>query len=148
MAEQNFSNHTRFFPAFHFFVIPVLTINFLYVLYAWISTWVKFGFSLRGFLQVLVAFALPLGFLTARLMALTVQNRLIRLEEQLRCERLLPTDLKTRIGELSVDQYVALRFASDSELPVLARKVLDDKICERKTIKRMVKTWKPDYLRA
>jgi len=144
MAEQNFANHGKFFPPFHFFVIPVLTINLVHALY--VSG--KSGFSLAGFLQVLVAFALPLGFLSARMMALKVQDRVIRLEEQLRFDRLLPSDLRTRIGEFSVDQCIALRFASDSELPLLARKVLDDKVTERKSIKRMVSNWRPDYLRA
>jgi len=144
MAEQNFANHGKFFPPFHFFVIPVLTINLVHALYVG----GKSGFSLAGFLQVLVAFALPLGFLSARMMALKVQDRVIRLEEQLRFDRLLPSDLRTRIGEFSVDQCIALRFASDSELPLLARKVLDDKVTERKSIKRMVSNWRPDYLRA
>jgi hypothetical protein len=144
MSEQNLANHGRFFPPFHFFVIPVLVINLVHVLYVWIRS----GFALAGFLQLLVAIALPLGFLSVRMMALTVQDRVIRLEEQLRFERLLPGDLRTRVGEFSVDQCVALRFASDAELPVLARKVLDDKVTERKAIKQMVKKWKPDYLRA
>ena len=144
MAEQSFSNHGKFFPLFHFFVIPVLTINLVRVLYVW----GKSGFSLGGFLQVLVAFALPLGFLSARMMALKVQDRVIRLEEQLRFDRLLPTDLKARIGEFSVNQCIALRFACDAELPLLARKVLDDKVTERKAIKKMVTNWRPDYLRA
>jgi len=144
MAEQSFTNHGKFFPAFHFFVIPVLTINLVRVLYVW----EKSGFSLGGFLQVLVAVALPLGFLSARMMALKVQDRVIRLEEQLRFDRLLPVDLKARIGEFSVDQCIALRFACDAELPLLARKVLEDKVTERKAIKKMVTNWKPDYLRA
>ena len=144
MAEQSFTNHGKFFPAFHFFVIPVLTINLVRVLYVW----GKSGFSLGGFLQVLVAVALPLGLLSARMMALKVQDRVIRLEEQLRFDRLLPTDLKARIGEFSVDQCIALRFACDAELPLLARKVLQDKVTERKAIKKMVTNWKPDYLRA
>jgi len=144
MAEQSFTNHGKFFPAFHFFVIPVLTINLVRVLYVW----GKSGFSLGGFLQVLVAVALPLGLLSARMMALKVQDRVIRLEEQLRFDRLLPVDLKARIGEFSVDQCIALRFACDTELPQLARKVLDDKVTERKAIKKMVTNWKPDYLRA
>jgi hypothetical protein len=60
----------------------------------------------------------------------------------------LPVDLKPRIGEFTVGQLISLRFASDAELPVLARRVLDDKIDERKAIKQMVRNWKPDYLRA
>ena len=81
-------------------------------------------------------------------MVLKVQDRVIRLEERLRYERVLPADLKPRIGEFTVSQLVSLRFASDAELPALARKVLEEKMNERKAIKRMVKTWRPDYSRA
>ena len=144
MAEQSFANHGRFFPAFHFFVVPVMAINLFWSLY---RLWVT-GLSWDGCERVLLALGLTLGFLTARLMALTVQDRVIRLEERLRYERLLPADLKGRAGEFTVSQFVSLRFASDAELPALARKVLDDKINERKAIKQMIKAWKPDYLRA
>ena len=145
MAEQNYANHRRFFPIFHFFVIPVMLINFFWTVYRW---WKVDGFSLWGFERVVVALALVGGFLAARMMALSVQDRVIRLEERLRYERLLPGDLKPRIAEFSVQQLVGLRFASDAELPTLARKVLDDKIKECKAIKQMVKTWRPDYQRA
>jgi len=144
MAEQNFSNHVRFFPPFHFFVVPVLLINFFWSSYRWKTS----GFSVDGFEYVVVAAALLIGFLSARMMALSVQDRVIRLEEQLRYQRLLPADLKPRIGEFTVSQCVSLRFASDAELPALARKVLDEKLNQRKAIKQLVKNWKPDYLRA
>jgi uncharacterized protein DUF6526 len=144
MVEQNFSNHGRFFPPFHFFVVPVLLINFFWSIYRWKVS----GFSLDGFVSLAVALALLLGFLSARRMALSVQDRVIRLEERLRYERLLPADLKPRIGDFTVSQFVSLRFASDAELPALARKILDEKLNERKTIKQLIKSWKPDYLRA
>src|SRR6202158_6281491 len=144
MAEQTFANHGKFFPPFHFFVVPVLTINLVYALYIW----GKLGFLLIGFLQVLVALSLPLGFLSARMMALKVQDRVIRLEEQLRYDLLLHIDLRYRIGEVYVDACIVLRVASDEGLPVLARKVLDDKVTELRAINQMVKNWKPDYLRA
>jgi hypothetical protein len=144
MAEQNFSNHARFFPPFHFFVVPVLLINFGWSIYRWKLS----GFSVDGFVAVVVAAALAVGFLCARLMALSVQDRVIRLEERLRYERLLPADLKPRIGEFTLNQLISLRFASDAELPALARKVLDEKVNDRKTVKQLIKNWKPDYLRA
>jgi uncharacterized protein DUF6526 len=144
MAEQNFSNHGRFFPPFHFFVLPVMLINFGWSIYRWKVS----GFSLDGFVSLVVALALLLGFLSARRMALSVQDRVIRLEERVRYERLLPADLKPRIGDFTVSQFVSLRFASDAELPALARKVLDEKLNERKSIKQLIKSWKPDYLRA
>jgi hypothetical protein len=144
MAEQNFSNHVRFLPPFHFFVVPVLLINFFWSSYRWKTS----GFSVDGFEYVVVAAALALGFVSVRRMALSVQDRVIRLEERLRYERLLPADLKPRIGEFTVSQFVSLRFAGDAELPALARKVLDEKLNQRKAIKQLVKNWKPDYLRA
>jgi hypothetical protein len=144
MAEQNFANHTKVFPLFHFFVLPVLLVN----LGAQIYRMKIFWFSYTGILGVLVALALILGFLSARRFALSVQDRVIRLEERLRYQRLLPPDLQQRIEEFTVAQLVSLRFASDSELPALARKVLDEKMQERKAIKQLVKEWKPDYLRA
>jgi Family of unknown function (DUF6526) len=144
MAEQSFANHGKFFPPFHFFVVPVMVMNFVGSIYRWYVT----GFSWGGGWRVLLALGLLMGFLTARVMALKVQDRVIRLEERLRYERVLPADLKPRIEEFTVSQMVSLRFACDAELPGLARKVLDEKMNERKAIKRMVKTWKPDYLRA
>jgi len=124
--------------------MPVMAINLIWSL----SRLWRLGFSWDGLERVLLALGLAVGFLTARIMALRVQDRVIRLEERLRCERVLPADLKPRIGEFTVPQLVSLRFASDAELPALARKVLDEKMSERKAIKQMVKTWKPDYLRA
>lgn len=144
MAEQNFANHTKIFPPFHFFVVPVLFINLGVQLY-----WMKvFWFSYAGIFGVLMALALIVGFFSARLFALSVQDRVIRLEERLRYQRLLPADLQPRIEEFTLAQLVSLRFASDAELPALARKVFDEKLNERKAIKQLVKNWKPDYLRA
>jgi uncharacterized membrane protein YciS (DUF1049 family) len=144
MAEQNLANHTRFVPLFHFFVLPVLILNFVSQVYSWI----KFEFPLARLISVLVAAALFLGALYARMFALAVQDRVIRLEERLRYERVLPVDLRARCGELTVGQIVSLRFVCDAELPALATKVLDEKLTERKAIKRLIKTWRPDYQRA
>jgi hypothetical protein len=144
MPEQDFANHARFFPRFHFFVLPVLLVNFGWSVYR-LKAW---AYSLDGFLAVAVAAALLVGFVSVRTSALTVQDRVIRLEEQLRYARLLPPDLQARMGEFSIGQFVALRFASDAELSALARQVLDEKLKERKAIKRLVKNWKPDFLRA
>ncbi len=144
MKEQNFANHVRLVPPFHMFVLPVLALNFFYAIYKLIHTWFTFD-ALAG---AIVALALVLLALFARMFALTVQDRVIRLEMRLRMEKLLPANLKPRCDEFSVSQLVALRFASDAELPELARRVLAEKIGDRKAIKQMVKAWKPDYLRA
>ena len=99
-------------------------------------------------LSVLVAAALVALAFVARIFALTVQDRIIRLEMQLRLARLLPADLQSRIGEFTVAQLVSLRFAGDDELPALARQVLEEKLEDRKAIKRRIKNWQGDFLRA
>ena len=144
MAEQSFANHVRWVPAFHFFVMPVLALNLGRSIYRWKLA----AFSLDGFVSVLTAAALLIFTLYARLFALKVQDRVIRLEERLRLEKLLPADLKPRIEEFTSGQLVAMRFACDAELPALARKVLIDNIQSGKAIKQMVQTWRADYLRA
>ena len=143
MAEQSFANHTKWAPWFHFFILPALLLNFGQSMYLWIH----WGFPFHGLVGVITAFALIALALQARVFSLTVQNRVIRLEERLRLERLLPSDLKPRIGDFSARQLIALRFASDAELPELARKVLVDNITDGKAIKQMVQNWRADYLR-
>jgi hypothetical protein len=136
MPEQNFAHHGRYVPLFHFFALPMLIINFGTQLYRWIHL----GFVPVQFIPVLVAAALFLGVLYGRMFSLRVQDRLIRLEERLRYARVLPADLQARSGELTIDQVVSLRFASDAELPALARKVLDEKLVQRKAIKQLIKS--------
>jgi len=144
MAEQNFASHVRFVPPFHFFAVPVLVINFFWSLYRL----KQLGISFEGIFGVILAAALVVAILEVRLFALTVQDRVIRMEERLRYERILPEELRWRAEELTVGQFVSLRFASDEELPQLMRKVLDEKLTGRKAIKQLIKNWRPDYLRA
>ena len=145
MAEQqNYSNHVKWVPLFHFFVLPVLLINFFWSVFRYRVL----GFSWGWLIGMLTALALFMLAGLGRTFALKVQDRVIRMEERQRCERLLPAELKSRIAEIAPEQFVALRFASDGELPGLVSKVLTDKIGDRKTIKQMVKNWRGDYLRA
>lgn len=144
MAEQNFSNHTKWVPTYHFFVVPVMVVNFISA----IVRLVRMGVSWDSLVYLLTATALLIFVFNARLFALKVQDRVIRLEEQLRMTRLLPEDLKGRIEEFTPGQLVALRYAGDDELPGLARKVLHDKLTNVKAIKQMVQHWRPDNLRA
>jgi hypothetical protein len=144
MTEQNFANHARWVPLFHFFLLPVLAINFGWSIYRWTHS----GFSLDGFIGLLTAAALAILAFYARTFAMKVQDRVIRLEERQRFEKLLPEDLKPRIEEFTAGQFIALRFASDAELPALARKVLNDKQTDVKAIKQQVQNWRADHLRA
>jgi hypothetical protein len=140
---QNFQNHTRVVPLYHMFVFGVFLINLGTSIYRL----VKFG-SWISLVNFLVALALIVLFFYVRVFVLSVQDRVIRLEMRLRLAELLPADLRPRIPEFSLGQLVALRFACDAELPALARKVLDEKLSDSKAIKRLVKDWQADYLRA
>jgi hypothetical protein len=143
VREQSYKSHTRFFPPFHFFVIPVLLINVLNEIRH------VYQDPTRHTLWVLVvAIALLMAALLSRVMALTVQDRIIRLEERLRMRQVLPPDLQSQIDGLSPRQLVALRFASDAELADLVREVAGGRLATQKDIKLRVKTWRPDWLRA
>jgi hypothetical protein len=144
VEEQNFKNHAKVVPGFVFFVLPVLLLNLVSSLFR-LRQW---GLSFHGVVAVLTAAALLLGFFYARTFALRVQDRVIRLEEQLRYARVMPADLQARMGEFTLPQMIALRFAGDAELPALARKALDDKLSDGKAIKGMVTNWRADHLRA
>jgi hypothetical protein len=139
---QNFENHSRKVPAFVIGQL-VLMVNLVGRLVA-----LRYGITYGSVMNVLVGAVLIVLFVFARNSTLAVQNRLIRLEMRLRLASLLPADLKPRIPEFTLDQLISLRFAGDAELPGLARKVLDEKLDDRKAIKKLVKDWQADYLRA
>jgi hypothetical protein len=96
---------------------------------------------------LLVAIALLLGILLSRTMPLRAQDRIIRLEERVRLERVLPADLRGRMGDLTADQLIALRFAPDDEVPELTRRALGGELRTRADIKRAVRNWRPDHMR-
>ena len=145
MAEktaQTYQNHAQLIPLYHYVALPVLLINALWTLYQLTQ-----GVGGESVIALAVAVALLLIAFYARVFALAAQDRIIRLEEQLRLRVLLPDDLQARINDHTTEQLIGLRFASDGELPALARKVLDNDIADRKTIKQMVQSWRPDYQR-
>jgi Family of unknown function (DUF6526) len=138
---QSFANHARYDPAFHFFLVPVLLINLILIgiqlfrFPGWLGAW-------------LFVIALALVMLAARMRsyATHLQDRIIRVEERLRLSAVLEGPLRSRIGELTDSQLVALRFASDAELPALAQRALDEKL-SRSDIKKAIADWRPDYSR-
>jgi hypothetical protein len=145
MAEplQNYKRHARWLPAYHFFVIPVLLLNVVLAMWSLVQ-----GPGVWTLWSVVFAIALlALGFLS-RTQALTVQDRVIRLEMRLKLRQILPPDLQPRINDLTPRQLVALRFASDAELPELVREVLAGRLASSKDIKTRVKNWQADWLRA
>jgi len=141
--EQSYKSHTRWLPGYHFFVMPVLLINLINAL-----RHVVVNPTLHTAWEVVFGAALLLLGLLSRLMTLTVQDRVIRLEERMRLRQTLPADLQTHIERLSHRQLVALRFASDAELADLVRDIAAGTLATEKDIKMRVKSWRPDWLRA
>ena len=139
---QNFSNHTRFVPPFHYVALPILLVNFVSAVVGLFN-----GITFDASLDVLVAVALIIVALFARVFALKAQDRVIRLEMRLRMRELLPDDRQGRINDFTPTQMVSLRFAGDAELPELARKVLDENITKTTSIKKMITDWQGDYFR-
>ena len=142
MAEQNYSNHTRWNQLFHFVVQPLLVLNFLSHLVRFImAPSYALGFwTLLGITLILLA-------ISARLQALKAQDRLIRLEERLRYKEVLTPELAAKASNLRVGQIIALRFASDAELPGLVERTLNGEFAKTKEIKQAIKDWRADYLR-
>jgi Family of unknown function (DUF6526) len=144
MAEQTqtYASHTRWVPMYHFFAVPVLLINV-------IVTAIRFVRDPRPMTgwTVVVALALFLAVLVLRFMPLRAQDRVIRMEERVRLERLLPGDLRGRVGELTAEQLIAIRFAPDDEAPDLTRRALNGELKSQKDIKGAIRNWRADHLR-
>jgi len=145
MAEnlpQTYATHTRWHPPFHFFAMPAtLTALILAIInvvkhYEVLEAWA---------LVALAAAALVTTFLT-RINALKAQDRVIRLEERLRLTAILGEPLKSRIGELTEGQLIAMRFASDGEVAGLVEKALSAKM-PAKDIKKAIVNWRADTYR-
>jgi hypothetical protein len=139
---QTFENHAKVVPAYHYFTFGLIAVYFVYRLYVLVTLP-----SVSSAMEIAFATAVLMVFFWARVFPLRVQDRVIRLEMHLRVLQLAP-DLAPRFGEFTVNQLCSLRFASDAELPELARKVLAEKLDDRTAIKKMIRDWQADLLRA
>jgi hypothetical protein len=144
-TPQTYSNHARFHPPFHFFVAPILLINVIVTIVVLVREWPRH--IARDAWIVVIALTLLMLAGVARSTALRVQDRVIRLEEQFRYQRLLTPELVTASQSLTIRQIIALRFASDAELAGLVQRTLSENLAP-KAIKQAITTWRPDYLRA
>jgi len=140
-TPQNFGNHTRLDPLFHFFLLPVFLISFVtsVVMLAKERNLHALWFSICVLALVVVIFKI-------RLYALKLQDRIVRLEERLRLAALLPEAERTNIAKLTEKQLVGLRFASDEELPALAKRAWTENM-EQADIKKAIRNWRADYWR-
>ena len=142
MDPQNFANHTRWQPPIHFFVLPVMLINFIWSIVhfvmspGWDSGW-----------WIVVSLALLVLTFFVRLNPLKAQDRIIRLEETIRYQQVLSPDLSRQAGALTPGQIIALRFAGDDELEELVSAVVAGKFGKPKDIKQAIKNWRADTFR-
>jgi hypothetical protein len=141
-STQNFKNHARFYPLWHFIAFPILAINVVRVGGAMIE-----APSVDTVWSLLVAIAIFLGVYTARVMALKNQDRIIVNEERARLLRLLPDATHGSLQQFTRSQLIGLRFASDDELPDLAQRVLKGDFDNQKAIKAAVQNWRADLVR-
>jgi hypothetical protein len=142
-TTQSYANHRRVFPLYHLFALPVLLAHVGVTLVGAVrapSPWT--------FWMVLVALGLVGAAVANRASALIVQNRVIGLEMRLRLATVLPVELGQRIPELHMKQLVGLRYASDAELPGLVERCLRGELRTADAVKRAVRQWRPDYVRA
>jgi len=140
-APQTFANHTRLDPPFHYFVLPVFFITFLLTIWNLIK-----NFSFESAWLIVLAVAAIVAVLKIRNYSLRQQDRIIRLEERLRLAGLLPESSRAKIPMLSESQLIALRFASDAEVPALVDKTLAGNL-KGVEIKKAIVNWRPDYWR-
>lgn len=139
---QTYQNHARYHAPFHYVFAPLMFINLIWSIVALIRE--PGGASVK---DLLVALLLAVIGLLARTSALKAQDRVIRLEEQLRYQRVLSPDWAKRAEALKIGQMIALRFASDAELPHLVQQTLEGKFATPKDIKLAIQQWRGDYLR-
>jgi len=140
-TPQTYANHRRLEPLQHFILMPILLITWI----AAIWTGIKHP-NLHTIWMAVLGFALLMVAIQVRSYALKVQDRVIRLEETLRMQRLLPADLAGRLSELDPKQLVGLRFASDAELADRVREALDEHL-DGEAIKKRIQSWRPDTFR-
>jgi multisubunit Na+/H+ antiporter MnhB subunit len=144
LPAQNFQNHKRYFPLFHFIAAPLLALYLLYAIYALVR-----APSLATAAGLVLAAGVFAALFASRAMAATVQNRVIRLEMSMRLERVLGAAVAAdAIAKLPLRQIIALRFASDAELPALVARVLSNDLPTNVSVKQAIREWQPDYLRA
>src|SRR5690348_1497840 len=144
MKQQNYSNHTQFYPAHHFVFYPVafvLTIASAVCIFKYPFQQLQFVF-----ITAILVLIIWLGFMLRQHYALGNQNRIVRLEMRLRYYLLTQKRFEPLEEQLSFNQIAALRFASDEELPDLIRRTINESLSP-KEIKKAIKNWTPDYMR-
>jgi hypothetical protein len=139
---QSLASHAKMVPMYHYVTFALIFIPTVYFGYAAVT-----AFSVGAVMLFALSVGVVLATFFARVFPLGVQDRVIRLEERLRLQRLLPADMESRIGEIRTDLLIGLRFAPDDEVADLARRVLAGELTDRKGVKAAIRAWRPDHQR-
>ncbi len=143
MPAQTYATHRKWVPLWHYIATPIALLGLIKSLYD-----LRFGMDLHAIEKVVFMVGFAATAYLARQSAVTVQNRLIRLEERLRLQSVLPDGMRGRIVELSTSQLIGLRFAVDGELAGLVERCLSGELKGAEQVKKEIRTWRPDELRA
>lgn len=138
---QDLAHHAKYDPSFHFFLVPVFAINAIGAIVHLVR-----NPSTEAGWSMVVAIGLVVMVFKLRMNSLKVQDRVIRLEERLRLSNLLQEPLRSRIDELSERQLIALRFASDAEIPGLVALTFSNQLAPA-DIKKSIVNWRADHFR-
>jgi len=144
MKKQNYQNHIRYYPPHHFVFYPVLLVGIICSIFFAIKhpdaswEWI--------FITLLLLLIGWLGFMLRQHYALTTQDRIVRLEVRFRYFILTGQRFELLEKNLSLGQILALRFASDGELPDLVKRAVAENLPPDQ-IKRAVVDWQGDYMR-
>jgi len=142
MQEQNFKNHSKMVPGFHYVVLPALLLLIIGAAINFFKSSEENCLPAGLILISLIVIMLLASFV--RSFALRAQDRAIRAEENFRYYLLTG---KPFPSGLSIHQIFGLRFASDDEFVGLAQRALDEKL-SNKQIKSAIIQWRSDYYRA
>jgi hypothetical protein len=137
-TPQNLKNHAKFDPPWHFVLLPIALINVIVAI-----VYLVRHFTLQSAWLLILSLAFFLVVALLRRNPLKVQDRVIRLEERLRLQALAPAAFHPQIPRLTEAQLIALRFASDDEVVLLAQEALNENLT-RKQIKERIRTWRSD----
>lgn len=143
MSEtQSAASHAKMVPMYHYVTFACVLLPTVYFLFQVVR-----DFSVGTLMMGVFGIGVVLSTFYARIFPLGVQDRVIRLEERLRMERLLPAEMHGRISEISTGHLIGLRFASDDEVVDLVTRVLDGDLSDRKSVKQAIKKWRADHQR-
>jgi hypothetical protein len=143
METQSYKNHIKYYPPHHFIYYPIIMTLLAFSIYFTFTTQDQ---RLWAFISIIFVVLFCLAFMLRQHYALTLQNRIVRLEMRYRYFSITGKRLEDFEHQLNDDQLFALRFAPDKELIALIQRAVNENL-SGKEIKKAIQHWKGDYER-